>query len=104
MCDLCSVTKGQSAVRDLFAVKHDRAGNLPPLPGVFPDQMAPIIRSGADGERELVMGRCHVAKQRARSVGASGILRPLRLQSAAWSSRQREAHGGFGLRRGGVGR
>ncbi|MGO9423686.1 SOS response-associated peptidase [Roseiarcus sp.] len=57
MCNLCSVTKGQSAIRDLFAVKHDRAGNLPPLPAIFPDQMAPIVRLGADGERELVMAR-----------------------------------------------
>src|SRR5271166_4189501 len=57
MCNLYSVTKGQSAIRDLFSVKHDRAGNLPPLPAVFPDQMAPVVRTGADGERELVMAR-----------------------------------------------
>ncbi len=57
MCDLYSVTKGQSAIRELFAVKHDRAGNVPPLPAIFPDQMAPIVRVGADGERELVMAR-----------------------------------------------
>lgn len=57
MCNLYSVTKGQSAIRDLFAVKHDRAGNLPPLPAVFPDQMAPIVRVAEDGERELVMAR-----------------------------------------------
>ena len=57
MCNLYSVTKGQSAIRDLFSVKHDRAGNLPPLPAVFPDQMAPIVRNGADGRRELVMAR-----------------------------------------------
>ena len=57
MCNLYSVTKGQSAIRDLFSVKHDRAGNLPPLPAVFPDQMAPIVRLAVDGERELVMAR-----------------------------------------------
>jgi putative SOS response-associated peptidase YedK len=57
MCNLYSVTKGQSAIRDLFSVKHDLAGNLAPLPAIFPDQMAPIVRSGADGERELVMAR-----------------------------------------------
>jgi len=55
MCNLYCVTKGQSAIRDLFSVKHDRAGNLPPLPAVFPDQMAPIVRIGTNGERELVM-------------------------------------------------
>ena len=58
MCNLYSVTKGQSAIRDLFGVKHDRAGNLPPLPAVFPDQLAPIVRASADGDgRELVMAR-----------------------------------------------
>lgn len=57
MCNLYSLTKGQSAIRDLFAVKHDRAGNLPSLPAIFPDQMAPIIRVADDGERELVMAR-----------------------------------------------
>jgi hypothetical protein len=30
MCNFYSVTKGQSAIRDLFAVKHDRAGQRPP--------------------------------------------------------------------------
>ncbi len=57
MCNLYSVTKGQSARGDLIAVRHDRAANLPPLPAIFPDQMAPIVRVGADGERELVMAR-----------------------------------------------
>src|SRR5208337_1853201 len=41
---------------------------------------------------------CHVAVPRARSVGASGIVRPLRPPSATWSSPQREARGAFGLR------
>ncbi len=34
----------------------DRAGNMPSLPGIFPDQMAPVVRHGADG-RELGMLR-----------------------------------------------
>ena len=37
MCNLYSVTKGQSAIRDLFSVKHDPVANLPPLPAIFPD-------------------------------------------------------------------
>ena len=57
MCNLYSLTKGQSAIRDLFSVKHDRTGNLPLFPGIFPDQLAPIVRRGADGERELVTAR-----------------------------------------------
>jgi hypothetical protein len=35
---------------------NDRTGNLPPLPGVFPDYGAPIVREGNDG-RELVLAR-----------------------------------------------
>ena len=54
MCNLYSVTKGQSAIRDLFRAAHDRAGNLPPLPAIFPDQLAPIVRVAEDGERELM--------------------------------------------------
>ncbi len=57
MCNLYSLTKGQSAIRDLFSVRHDRTGNLPLFPSIFPDQAAPIVRSGAGGERELVMAR-----------------------------------------------
>jgi hypothetical protein len=31
-------------MRQLFRFKQDRAGNLPPLPGIFPDMMAPVGR------------------------------------------------------------
>lgn len=43
MCNLYSVTKGQSATCDRFRVASDRAGNLPLLPAVFPDQLASIV-------------------------------------------------------------
>jgi hypothetical protein len=42
------------AIRDWFRPRHDRTGNLPLFPGICPDQMAAIVRTGADGERELV--------------------------------------------------
>lgn len=35
---------------------RDGVGNLPPLPGIFPDYAAPIVRNGI-GVRELVMAR-----------------------------------------------
>jgi hypothetical protein len=41
MCDLYSITKNQAAIRDLFMVTRDSAGNLPPLPAVFPDCLLP---------------------------------------------------------------
>ena len=42
MCNLYSLTKGQQAIRQLARAMHDRTGNLPPLPGIFPDYAAPI--------------------------------------------------------------
>jgi putative SOS response-associated peptidase YedK len=57
MCNLYSLTKGQAAIRDWFRAQCDRTGNLPLFPGIFPDQLAPIVRNSADGERELVIGR-----------------------------------------------
>lgn len=56
MCNLYSITKGQQAIREAYAAMADRTGNLPPLTGVFPDQMAPIVRNGISG-RELTMMR-----------------------------------------------
>jgi putative SOS response-associated peptidase YedK len=36
---------------------RDTTGNMPPLPGIFPDYLAPIVRNGPDGVRELAMAR-----------------------------------------------
>jgi hypothetical protein len=38
-------------------------GNLPPMPGVFPDYPAPVVRN-AGAERELIMMRwaCHLRR------------------------------------------
>jgi hypothetical protein len=36
---------------------RDTTGNLPPLPGIFPDYMAPVVRNALDGVRELAMAR-----------------------------------------------
>jgi len=57
MCNLYSTAANQQANRNLFKVKWDRAGNLPILPGIFPDQTAPIMRRSTEGERELIMAR-----------------------------------------------
>ena len=57
MCNLYSQTKGQAAINALVRHMNDRTGNLPPLPGIFPDYAAPIIRHAAEGGQELVMSR-----------------------------------------------
>jgi putative SOS response-associated peptidase YedK len=58
MCNLYSMTKNVDAIRRLFQVgpQHDHTGNLPPLPGIYPDYPAPIVRN-AGSERELAMAR-----------------------------------------------
>jgi putative SOS response-associated peptidase YedK len=56
MCNLYSITTNQDAIRRLFAVTSDMAGNLPSMPGVFPDQGAPVVRTH-DSHRELIKMR-----------------------------------------------
>ena len=56
MCNLYSITKNQDAIRRLFKVGRDTSGNLPPMPGVFPDYPAPVVRNVAS-ERELTLMR-----------------------------------------------
>jgi hypothetical protein len=43
MCNLYSLTKGQHGIRELARAMSDPTGNLPLLPGIFPDYRAPII-------------------------------------------------------------
>ena len=56
MCNLYSMTTNQRAIRDLARAMTDRTGNLPLLPGIFPDYQAPIVRNQPEG-RELTMAR-----------------------------------------------
>lgn len=56
MCNLYSLSKGQQAIIEAARVMRDRTGNMPPLPGIFPDYPAPIVRNHPEG-REMVMAR-----------------------------------------------
>ena len=56
VCNLYSQTEGQQAIRDAARAMQDRLGNLPPLPAIFPDKMAPIVR-GNGQDREMIMAR-----------------------------------------------
>lgn len=51
MCNLYSMTSNQEAMRRLFEEVEDRIGNLAPMPAIFPDAMAPVLRHapGPDG-------------------------------------------------------
>jgi hypothetical protein len=41
MCNLYSITTNQAAIIALFRVINRYVGNLRPMPGVFPDYLAP---------------------------------------------------------------
>src|SRR5882762_401234 len=56
MCNLYSITTNQAAIIALFRVVNRHVGNLAPMPGVFPDYKAPIVRNGPGG-RELATAR-----------------------------------------------
>lgn len=82
MCNLYSLTKGQAAIVALARAMRDTTGNLPPLPGIFPDYPAPIVRNARDGVRELAFVRWgmpsskkaifEAAKKRAGKLEAKG--------------------------------
>jgi hypothetical protein len=57
MCNLYSITTNQAAIAALFRVVNRYVGNLAPMPGVFPDYPAPVIRNTKTD--------CKFAKERA---------------------------------------
>jgi putative SOS response-associated peptidase YedK len=95
MCNLYSETKGQAAIRTLFRSGHDKTGNLPAFPGIFPDQLAPVVRNSA--RDQLLRIRRHEAPQDPDMVRSErgptvvrlrGIVDPL-----AWRARAEERTG-----------
>jgi putative SOS response-associated peptidase YedK len=81
MCNLYSMTKNVDAIRRLFAALNNRVGNLPSMPGIFPDYPAPIVRNAPDGS-EIVTARwgmpssqralMDATKKRAQKLEAKG--------------------------------
>ena len=53
MCNLYSITTNQAAIIALFRVVNRYVGNLAPIPipGVFPDYPAPVIRNTKADQR-----------------------------------------------------
>lgn len=83
MCNLYSMTKNVDAIRRLFGALNSRVGNLPSMPGIFPDYPAPIVRNATEG-REIVMALwgmpssqvalMEATKKRAQKLEAKGKL------------------------------
>ena len=51
MCNLYSIVHPRDEMARAFRVLIDRTANQPPLPAVFPDQLAPIVRVNSASER-----------------------------------------------------
>jgi hypothetical protein len=84
VCNLYSITTNQAAIIALFRVMNRYVGNLPPMPGVFPDYPAPMVRNGADGH-ELAAARwgmpssqfalmMQATKKRSAKLEANGLV------------------------------
>ena len=71
MCTLYSMTSTQQSIIDLVKAILDRSGNMPPLPGIFPDYSAPIVRN-TDAGRELTMARWGMPSSQAAMLDAAG--------------------------------
>src|SRR5215472_10051292 len=50
-----SITTNQAAIAALFRVINRYVGNLAPMPGVFPDYPAPVIRNTDSGTEMALM-------------------------------------------------
>jgi putative SOS response-associated peptidase YedK len=56
VCNLYNISIGPQAILELTRAVTNHAGNLEPGK-IYPDYEAPIVRTGDDGERELVKAR-----------------------------------------------
>jgi putative SOS response-associated peptidase YedK len=57
VCNLYSMTKSREALVAYTRAMRDRTGNQPPLPAIFPDQLAPVVATSKEGLREVVTMR-----------------------------------------------
>ena len=73
MCNLYSATTNQEAIPALFRVDTDLTGNLPPLPGIYPDYAATVVHV-REGERTLSMMRWGMPSSQEALFDATAIL------------------------------
>jgi putative SOS response-associated peptidase YedK len=88
MCNLYAVTSNQEAIRAWAGVmaENDRTGNMPPMPAVFPDYAAPIVRNQPGG-RELALVRWGMPTPPKYLVGKKtdpGVTNIRNVNSAHW--------------------
>src|SRR6201996_2317370 len=101
MCNLYSITTNQAAISALFRVVNRYVGNLAPMPGVYPDYKAPIVRNGAEG-RELATARwgmpssskalMDATKEAGRKAGSQGQAGRLQRIAPDGAGRRHDQH------------
>ena len=67
MCNLYSITTNQAAIIALFRVVNRYVGNLPPMPGVFPDydgKNAAAVALGRMGGKARAAGKLSAKKRK----------------------------------------
>lgn len=76
MCNLYSISTNQEAIRALFRVVNRYVGNLAPMPGVFPDYPAPVVRNAGaeldEGLDRTTTGRPDLLHHAGRQFGVEG--------------------------------
>lgn len=85
MCNLYRLDKGQDALRRFFKVDRDDSGSQPPLPGIFPDNVAPIIRQeGSERVMQMATGPRRRVRQREKATASMSRASP----PMGWSNPQ----------------
>jgi putative SOS response-associated peptidase YedK len=82
------MTNNVDPIRRLFGIDpaRDRTGNMPSLPGIYPDYYAPIVRN-AGVQRELVMARWGMPSPNAAIQGRKtdpGVTNIRNISSSHW--------------------
>ncbi len=86
MCNLYSNTIPVTAMRQLFdvTVELDTLGHAEPFPVIYPKPLAPVVRKGDQGERELVsLSWGFRATKKSKKTGAI-------IQPGAWNNARDE--------------
>jgi hypothetical protein len=83
MCNLYSMMKNVNAIRRLFAALNSHVGNLPSMPGIFPDYPTPIVRNAAEG-RDGEMGYAVVAARALKDAYEHPQRQQHTLEALAW--------------------